>query len=166
MRVPAGHGGPGGSLRDLFALVIRLAAADPAVAQALRAHFHFVEGRLAAADAWERERWFPQVLRGVLVGNATVERHTADIFGFETTVTRRGDHHVLRGTKYYSTGSLYCDRVAVAAKAEDGRTVAAIVPADRDGVTTRGRLGRDGPAADRRPGRPVWTTWSCTTTSS
>jgi alkylation response protein AidB-like acyl-CoA dehydrogenase len=135
LRVPSDHGGPGGSLRDLFALVIRLAAADPAVAQALRAHFHFVEGRLAAADPWERERWFPEVLRGVLVGNATVERHTTDIFGFETTVTRRGDHHVLRGTKYYSTGSLYCDRVAVAAKAEDGRTVSAIVPADREGVT-------------------------------
>ncbi len=135
LRVPAEHGGPGGSLRELFALVIRVAEADPAVAQALRAHFHFVEGRLAAADPWERERWLPEVLRGVLVGNATVERHTGDIFGFETTVARRGDHHVLRGTKYYSTGSLYCDRVAVAAKAEDGRTVSAIVPADRDGVT-------------------------------
>src|SRR5687768_2635037 len=81
--------------------------------------------------AWERERWFPEVLRGVLVGNATVERHTADIFGFETTVTRRGDHHVLRGTKYYSTGSLYCDRVAVAAKAEDGRTVSGSAAASR-----------------------------------
>jgi alkylation response protein AidB-like acyl-CoA dehydrogenase len=135
LRLPIGHGGPGGSLRDLFGLVIRLAAADPAVAQALRAHFHFVEGRLAAAEEWERERWFPEVLRGVLVGNATVERHTADIFGFETTVTRHGDAYLLRGTKYYSTGSLYCDRVAVAAKGEDGRTISAIVPADREGVT-------------------------------
>lgn len=135
LRVPAEYGGPAGTLRELFALVIRLAEADPGVAQGLRAHFHFVEGRLAAADPSERERWFPEVVGGVLVGNATVERHTADIFGFETTVTRRGDHHVLRGTKYYSTGSLYCDRVAVAAKAEDGATVSAVVPADRDGVT-------------------------------
>src|SRR5215213_9497284 len=76
LRVPAADGGPDRSLRELTAVAIRLATADPAIAQALRAHFHFVESRRAAADPWERDRWFPEVLAGTLFGNATVERST------------------------------------------------------------------------------------------
>src|SRR5262245_17625604 len=72
IRVPVEHGGPGGSLRDLFALVIALAAADSNIAQALRSHFHFVEGRLAAADPAQRDRWLGEVVRGRLFGNGTV----------------------------------------------------------------------------------------------
>jgi alkylation response protein AidB-like acyl-CoA dehydrogenase len=134
LRVPAAHGGPGRSLRELFEVVIRLAEADSNVAQSLRAHFHFVEARLAAVDDAERVRWFPEVLRGELFGNATVERTTRDMFGFETTLTAAGDAYVLRGTKYYSTGSLYADRVAVAAVGPGGKVVSAIVPVDRRGV--------------------------------
>jgi alkylation response protein AidB-like acyl-CoA dehydrogenase len=134
LRVPSAHGGPGRSLRDVFELVIRLAEADSNIAQSLRAHFHFVEARLAAVDDAERVRWFPEVLRGFIFGNATVERTTRDMFGFETTLTTAGDAYVLRGTKYYSTGSLYADRVAVAAVGPGGKVVSAIVPVDRRGV--------------------------------
>ncbi len=134
LRVPVAYGGPGGSLRELFELVIRLAAADSNVAQSLRAHFHFVEGRLAAAGEHERERWLPEVVEGLLFGNATVERTTRDMFGFETKLVREGGGLRLRGTKYYSTGSLYSDRVSVAAVGPEGRNVSVIVPAGREGV--------------------------------
>jgi alkylation response protein AidB-like acyl-CoA dehydrogenase len=134
LRVPAEHGGPDATLRELFELVVRLAEADSNVAQSLRAHFHFVEGRRAAADPGERERWFPEVLRGAIFGNATVERTTRDLFGFETTLSPTDDGGVLDGTKYYSTGSLYADYVVVAARTPDGPNVAAVVPADRAGV--------------------------------
>jgi alkylation response protein AidB-like acyl-CoA dehydrogenase len=134
LRVPVAYGGPGGSLRELFELVIRLAAADSNVAQSLRAHFHFVEGRLAAAGEHERERWLPEVVEGLLFGNATVERTTRDMFGFETKLVREGGELRLRGTKYYSTGSLYSDRVSVAAVGPEGRSVSVIVPAGREGV--------------------------------
>src|SRR5215207_7415078 len=70
LRVPVADGGPGASLRELFDVVIRLAEADPNVAQSLRAHFHFVEGRRAAADPRERTRWYPEVLAGRVFGNA------------------------------------------------------------------------------------------------
>ena len=96
LRVPSAHGGPGRSLRELFAFVIRLAEADSNIAQSLRAHYHFVEARLAAADAAERERWFPEVVRGAIFGNATVERTTRELFGFETTLAPNGDGHVLQ----------------------------------------------------------------------
>ena len=136
LRVPVADGGPGASLRELFDVVIRLSEADPNVAQSVRAHFHFVEGRRTVADAGERARWFGEVLAGRLFGNATIERTTRDLFGFETTLTPRpgGDGYLLRGTKYYSTGSLYADHVVVAAVLPGGETVAAVVPADRAGV--------------------------------
>jgi alkylation response protein AidB-like acyl-CoA dehydrogenase len=132
IRVPVEHGGPGGTLRDLFGLVIALATADSNIAQALRAHFHFVEGRVAAGD----ERWLGEVVRGRLFGNGTVERATKEMFGFETALTPDGDDGWrLNGTKYYSTGSLYCDWIVVGARQPDDTIVSAVVPVDRAGVT-------------------------------
>ncbi len=136
LRVPARDGGPGGSLRELFALVVALAEADPNIAQALRAHFHFVEQRILDADPVRRGRWLRDVLDGVLFGNGTVERGTKAIFGFETSLTPApGGGYLLRGTKYYSTGSLYCDRIVVGARLPDATIVSAVVPVDRAGVT-------------------------------
>ena len=134
LRVPDVDGGPGCSVRELFAFLVRLSEADSNVAQSLRSHFHFVEARIASGDPAARARWFPEILRGVLFGNATIERTTKDLFGFETTLTPCDGGHRLRGTKYYSTGSLYSDRVAVAAVTPDGSVVSAVVPADREGV--------------------------------
>lgn len=134
LRVPAAYGGAGASLRELFAAVIALAEADSNIAQALRAHFHFVEGRLASPDEAARRRWFGEVVAGALVGNGTVERSTSDIFDFQTAVVPDGDSYVLRGKKYYSTGSLYCDWISVAASTPDGPNVIAVVPVDRAGV--------------------------------
>jgi alkylation response protein AidB-like acyl-CoA dehydrogenase len=131
LRVPAALGGPGGSLRDLFALVIAIAQADSNIAQSLRSHFHFVEGRIAAGD----ERWLGEVLRRRLFGNGTVERTTKEMFGFETALTPDGDGWRLNGTKYYSTGSLYCDWIVVGARLPDETIVSAVVPVDRAGVT-------------------------------
>ncbi|HEY4095799.1 MAG TPA: acyl-CoA dehydrogenase family protein [Baekduia sp.] len=134
LRVPAAYGGDGATLRDLFATVMRVAAADSNVAQALRAHFHFVEGRLASPDEAQRRRWLPEVVAGTLFGNGTVERNTSEIFAFETTLVPDGDGFRLNGTKYYSTGTLYPDRVVVAACLPDGTVASAIVPVDRAGV--------------------------------
>jgi alkylation response protein AidB-like acyl-CoA dehydrogenase len=122
-------------VRELFGLVVRLAEADSNVAQSLRAHFHFVEGRVASPDPAQRARWLPEILAGTLFGNGTVERTTRDLFGFETTLTPSpGGGHRLRGTKYYSTGSLYADRISVMARRPDDSVVAAVVPVDREGV--------------------------------
>jgi alkylation response protein AidB-like acyl-CoA dehydrogenase len=78
------------------------------------------------------------VLRGDIFGNATTELGTKDVGGrsFATTLAPDGeDGHVLSGTKYYCTGSLFSDWVPVLASTPDRDLVTVVVPADREGVT-------------------------------
>ena len=70
-RIPVRYGGSGGSVKDVIALLIRIASVDSNVAQALRPGFGFVEGLLASqtddAEA-ERARWFERYLQGAVIG--------------------------------------------------------------------------------------------------
>jgi alkylation response protein AidB-like acyl-CoA dehydrogenase len=134
LRVPRGFGGAGLTLQELLALVIELGASDPNIAQALRSHFLFVEARLRSADTSEQVRWFELVTAGLLFGNAVGERNSKDVLGFSTRVTRTADGLVLDGRKYYTTGTLYSDWVAVAALGHDDSPIFAVVPVDRAGV--------------------------------
>ena len=138
-RLPRALGGYDGSLRDLLDVVIRLAEADPNVAHILRAHFTFVESQFFSLNHVERQRWFHEVGRGKIFGSATTEIGTGTTGGlntsrFHTRLTPQGAHFILQGKKYYSTGSLYSDWVAVTALSPDDEIVNVILPVDRDGV--------------------------------
>jgi alkylation response protein AidB-like acyl-CoA dehydrogenase len=134
LRAPAERGGGGATVRELFEVVIALAAADSNVAHILRTHFQFVEERLIAVGD---DRWMEDVLRGDIFGNATTELGTQEVGGrsFETTLASDGaGGHLLSGTKYYCTGSLFSDFVPVLASTTEGDLVTVVVPADREGV--------------------------------
>lgn len=136
LRVPVRYGGPGGSVRDVLTAVIRIARGSSNVAQALRPHFGFTErllsNRAAKADA---DEWFPRVHAGLVVGNAITDAKGKTPSAADTTLLA-DDHGVLRlnGAKFYSTGTLFADVIAVSAVDDRGRDLQAIVPADRDGV--------------------------------
>jgi alkylation response protein AidB-like acyl-CoA dehydrogenase len=66
-RVPARFGGPGSSVQDVIGFVVDLAAADSAIAQALRPRFGFVEAMLTHGSSEQQQRCFPLVLAGNLV---------------------------------------------------------------------------------------------------
>lgn len=140
VRLPVADGGAGYSLPELFGLVVRLAEADPNVAQILRSHFSFVEQRLIAPDRDVRARWLAVAADGAIFGNATTELGPRNV-GFgrvadpATAVRREGDRLLLRGTKYYCTGTLYSDWVSVLAAGPGGAPGAVVVPVDRAGVT-------------------------------
>ncbi|HEX5144145.1 MAG TPA: acyl-CoA dehydrogenase family protein, partial [Mycobacterium sp.] len=78
LRLPTEFGGPGLTVRQLFAAVIDVAQADPIVAHIFRTHFWFVEERLRAlhvnpADAVSR-RCLDEVAAGRLFANAFSEK--------------------------------------------------------------------------------------------
>jgi len=137
LRIPREYGGPGGSIADVVETVIDIAQASSNVAQALRAHFGFVERLLGnRGDDALRARWFPDVLSGKIVGNAITEAVGTSPAAIGTTLRSTGDgRYRLDGKKFYSTGTLYADLIAVSAEREDGREVHVVIPADREGVT-------------------------------
>jgi alkylation response protein AidB-like acyl-CoA dehydrogenase len=136
LRVPADFGGPGGTVRDVLAAVIQIGRGSSNVAQALRAHFGFSERLLSnRAIPGERAEWFPRVNAGIVVGNAITDAAGRAPSSADTKVLP-DTAGVLRlnGYKFYSTGTLFADVIAVSALDADGRDVQAIIPADRTGV--------------------------------
>ncbi|MGW5072100.1 acyl-CoA dehydrogenase family protein [Rhodococcus sp. NPDC004095] len=133
LRVPVEHGGFGASVRQLFDLLIDLAAAESNLPQALRVHWSFVEDQRLAGDDRAR-RWLHAAAAGTLVGNAITEPGVGAADRYRTTLTRRGGEWVLDGVKYYSTGSLYADHILVAAD-RDGERVSVLVDATQAGVS-------------------------------
>lgn len=136
LRVPVRYGGPGGSVRDVLGVVIEVARASSNVAQALRAHFGYSERLLSnRADEAERKLWFARVNEGLVFGNAITDGTGRSPSSADTTVLPAADGTLrLNGYKFYSTGSLFADVIAVSAIDAEGRDVQVIVPTERSGV--------------------------------
>ena len=136
LRVPVSHGGAGLNLTELFELLTELAAADSSIAQALRAHFAFVEDRLVAAPGANRDLWLERFARGELVGNSWTEIGAVTVGDVITKVSPDGSGGFrINGTKYYSTGSIFADWLDTYAERTDtGQRVIAAVSRHQPGV--------------------------------
>ena len=131
LRVPQSHGGLGASLAQLLRQLVRLGQADSNLPQIFRAHFGFVEGRLASNDAASQDYWFARVVAGELWGAAMAER--SDSTGNTVQLSDTQDGYRLDGEKYYCTGTLYADWVAAVANHGDD-FVSLAVPTGAPGV--------------------------------
>jgi alkylation response protein AidB-like acyl-CoA dehydrogenase len=130
LRVPVELGGLGATVRQSFALLTDLAAADSNLTQALRVHFFTVEGFISSGD----EAGLRSVAGGKIFGNAISEKGTGAVERYQTRLTPGPDGgYLLNGTKFYSTGTLYADVVSVAADL-DGQRATVLVDADAEGV--------------------------------
>lgn len=136
VRLPVAQGGRGFSIRRLFATVIDLAEADPAVAHIVRVHYWFVEEELRRAGGAETP-WIAEIARGAIFGNAVSELGAAAVgsLKFKTALTPDGAGYRMSGTKYYCTGSLFADWISVFAAKDENTLAAVVVPADRPGIT-------------------------------
>lgn len=136
LRVPARYGGPGGSARDVLGVVIQIARGSSNVAQALRAHFGFSERLLSnRATETERRQWFPHVNTGSVFGNAITDAHGKAPSSTDTTLLADASGVLrLNGYKFYSTGTLFADLIAVSAIDAEGHDLQAIVPTGRPGI--------------------------------
>lgn len=134
--VPREHGGAGVSHVTLAEVVRRLAAADPAIAQAPQGHFLFVDVLRQLGTPEQQAAIFPEVLAGRRLGNALAERGTKHAMALNTVLAPGPDGALrLDGTKYYCTGAATSHRIAVSAADERGEVVVAFVLRDDPGVT-------------------------------
>ncbi|MBS1032004.1 acyl-CoA dehydrogenase family protein [Gluconobacter cerinus] len=134
LRVPVAHGGLGASLEDLFSLITALAKADSNVAQALRAHFGFVEHLLFEPDGPYRTKWLDRLGAGQTAGAAAAEGPASKRDLFSTTLSQKDGHWVINGSKFFTTGSLYADWLTVTGTTEDGQTVKTLAARNDPGL--------------------------------
>lgn len=133
LRLPRELGGSDATLPELFGLLIELGAADTNVVNAVRAHLGFVEDVLTAEEKGWRAHWLDVVASGAMIGAGLSEASGAKVGTFGTNLTQTPQGLRLNGRKFYTTGSLFADWVAVAAqRGED--TVYLQVPRDAPGV--------------------------------
>jgi alkylation response protein AidB-like acyl-CoA dehydrogenase len=135
LRVPAEHGGPEVSIETFIRLLVDLAEADSNIAHVYRSHSGFVESLRFQPREIQRA-WYPRVLAGQTVGNASTERGGNRLGTLNTVLARDGGGWRITGEKYYTTGTIFCDhtRVSAALDGQDGRRFA-VVAVDAPGVT-------------------------------
>jgi SfnB family sulfur acquisition oxidoreductase len=133
--VPAAHGGadlPASTVAEVFRL---LAHADPNVAQIPHSHFVYVNQLRLQGSRAQQARIFAEVLAGRKIANAQSERGTRHVRDIATTMVRDGDAWRLSGTKFYCTGALFADWIAVLTHlGVDGPLHVAWVPRTAEGV--------------------------------
>jgi alkylation response protein AidB-like acyl-CoA dehydrogenase len=134
LRVPRDHGGPGFTLREVYQFIVDLAAADSNIAQALRSHYGFVENLRNHPNEGHRAKWFSRLHNGAIVGGALTET-AAPTGKLLTRITPDGANFRLEGRKYYTTGTLFAQWVAVTVLDEHDEEFQVVVPTDRDGLT-------------------------------
>jgi alkylation response protein AidB-like acyl-CoA dehydrogenase len=82
-----------------------------------------------------RERLFADVLADQRIGNGLAERGTKHAQDLQTRLTRSGDGRLrLNGRKYYCTGALTADWIAITALDDDEQLVAAFVRREAERV--------------------------------
>lgn len=135
--VPRALGGAGASAATVAEVLRLLGTADLSLAQIPQPHFAFLNALRLRGDDTARARVFGDVLAGALVSNAQAERSGKTAHTHATRLERTARGWRIDGTKYYATGSLLADWIAVVAPADTPagpRPHIAFVPADDPGV--------------------------------
>ncbi|MBS1879429.1 MAG: acyl-CoA dehydrogenase family protein [Actinobacteria bacterium] len=134
LRLAPEDGGAGATVRELYRIVLALAAADANVAHILRSHFAHVEQLLRLQG--EERRHLDPVAEGAIIAGAATELGPGAVGGAApgASLRREGDGFILDGRKYYSTGSLYADLLMITASDEAGELAVVLIPTARDGV--------------------------------
>jgi len=135
INVPKAYGGPEVSYRTLAQVIAIISAADPAIGQIAQNHLGIVAAIRTVADEPQKQLLFGEVLRGTRFGNAFSERGTKRAADFETRFTDHGDHVIVRGQKFYSTGALLAHLVPIVALDAEGRAWYAIAERNAPGFT-------------------------------
>jgi SfnB family sulfur acquisition oxidoreductase len=129
INVPKKFGGPELSYVTLSRVIEIISAADPSLGQIPQNHLGVVAAIRTVSDAAQQKLLFAEVLRGTRFGNAFSEYGSKRAVDFETRFEDAGDHVVVNGRKFYSSGALLAHLVPIVALDGEGRAWYAI--ADR-----------------------------------
>ena len=135
INVPKAFGGPELSYVTLAKVIEIISAADPSLGQIPQNHLGVVAAIRTVSDPAQQKLLFDEVLKGTRFGNAFSEFGSKRAADFETKFADAGDHVIVNGRKFYSTGALLAHLVPIVALDEQGRAWYAIADRDAPGLT-------------------------------
>ena len=135
INVPKKFGGPELSYVTLSKVIEIISAADPSLGQIPQNHLGVVAALRTVSDEAQQALLFGEVLRGTRFGNAFSEFGSKRAVDFETKFTDAGDHVIVNGKKFYSSGALLAHLVPIVALDDEGRAWYAIADRDAPGLT-------------------------------
>ncbi len=135
INVPKAFGGPELSYVTLNKVIEIISSADPSLGQIPQNHLGVVAAIRTSSDEAQKKLLFAEVLRGTRFGNAFSEFGSKRAADFETKFEDKGDHVVVTGKKFYSSGALLAHLVPIVALDDQGRAWYAIADRDAPGLT-------------------------------
>lgn len=135
INVPKQFGGPEVSYVTLSRVIEIVSAADPSLGQIPQNHLGVVAAIRTVAEPAQQKLLFAEVLKGVRFGNAFSEFGSKRAVDFETRFEDQGDHVIVNGRKFYSTGALLAHLVPIVALDAEGRAWYAIADRAAPGLT-------------------------------
>ena len=135
INVPKAFGGPELSYVTLNKVIETISAADPSLGQIPQNHLGVVAAIRTVSDDAQKKLLFGEVLKGTRFGNAFSEFGSKRAADFETKFEDKGDHVVVTGKKFYSSGALLAHLVPIVALDHEGRAWYAIADRDAPGLT-------------------------------
>jgi SfnB family sulfur acquisition oxidoreductase len=135
INVPKAFGGPEVSYATLARVIEIISAADSSIGQIAQNHLGVVAAIRTVSDAGQQKLLFAEVLKGTRFGNAFSEFGSKRAVDFETKFVEAGDHVIVNGQKFYSSGALLAHLVPIVALDDEGRAWYAIAERDAPGLT-------------------------------
>ncbi|MBY3447205.1 SfnB family sulfur acquisition oxidoreductase [Rhizobium laguerreae] len=135
INVPKAFGGPEVSYATLARVIEIISAADSSIGQIAQNHLGVVAAIRTVSDPAQQKLLFAEVLRGTRFGNAFSEFGSKRAVDFETKFVDAGDHVVVNGQKFYSSGALLAHLVPIVALDDEGRAWYAIAERGAPGLT-------------------------------
>jgi SfnB family sulfur acquisition oxidoreductase len=135
INVPKEFGGPEVSYVTLAKVVEIISEADSSIGQVSQNHLGVVAAIRTVSDKAQQKILFDEILKGTRFGNAFSEFGSKRAVDFETKFTDHGDHVIVKGQKFYSSGALLAHKVPIVALDDEGRAWYAIADRDAPGLT-------------------------------
>lgn len=135
INVPKEHGGLDASWVTINRVITIISEADSSLGQVPQNHLGVVSAIRTVSDPAQQKLLFAEVLKGTRFGNAFSEFGSKRAVDFETRFVDKGDHVVVNGRKFYSTGALLAHLVPIVALDEEGRAWYAIADRGAEGLS-------------------------------
>lgn len=135
IRVPKRFGGLELAYPDVARVVAAISGADASLGQLFVSSLFATAFIGAVGSEAQQADFFGRQLAGVTWGNASSEVGGKTAAAITTQAVSDGDHYVISGRKFYSTGALLSSLVSVVCQEEDGTPVTIIVPNPSPGLS-------------------------------